>query len=103
MKKILVNIQWADKLIDLLVVIVGITIAFSLNNWNNNRRDNKLKTTYLSSLHNDLKKDSANLASAHSEILKEQNLLDTLFYLVSQEDTERANVIGASFSNVGER
>ncbi len=36
MKKIKLNVKidWQSKLIDILIVIVGISISFKLNNWN---------------------------------------------------------------------
>ena len=34
MKNINLNINWESKIIDFLIVIIGITIAFKLNTWN---------------------------------------------------------------------
>ena len=49
---------WLDKLVDLLVVILGISIAFGINNWADGRKNERLEQTYLRGLQVDLSKDS---------------------------------------------
>ena len=61
MRQFLNNIHWGDKLIDILVVVLGITIAFALNNWRENRQNATLEQQYLSNLKEDLVKDSITL------------------------------------------
>ncbi len=61
MRRFLSNIHWGDKLIDILVVVLGITIAFALNNWRENRQNAKLEQQYLRNLKEDLVKDSVGL------------------------------------------
>lgn len=66
MKKIKLNLsnEWKSKLIDLLIVIVGITIAFQLNNWNeSNKLDTKAKA-YINSFYEENILNEANLISA---------------------------------------
>ena len=33
------NVHWSDKLVDVLVVVLGITIAFGLNHWQSARKN----------------------------------------------------------------
>ena len=42
---------------EIILVVVGILIALSINNWNEERKQNELETVYLKRLHNELKKD----------------------------------------------
>jgi len=101
MKKLKINIRWADKVVDLIVVILGITIAFALNNWNNNQQDAKLRKKYLNSLYDDLKKDSTNLAASLKGIEKEKLVIDTIFYKIADKEQDRTAQIASSFSRVG--
>ena len=56
-------VAWLDKLVDLLVVILGISIAFGINNWADGRKNERKKQRYLVSLKSDLQKDSVDLNS----------------------------------------
>ena len=55
------NIKWFNLLLELLVVIFGVTIAFSLNTWKENRRTSQLEREYLMSYKYDLEKDTVQL------------------------------------------
>lgn len=55
--------RWSDHLIELLIVIIGISIAFWLNNVASESKDNKVKLTYLADIKSDLIKDSIRLSS----------------------------------------
>jgi hypothetical protein len=56
-----INVRWYDKMMDLLVVIVGVTIAFSLNNWNEKRKAEDLEHSYLKSMQEELELDISEL------------------------------------------
>lgn len=68
---ILKKVNWIDHLIGLFVVVIGVTIAFSLSNWNENEKLRDKEQKILSSLLSDLKEDSKNL----------QHWIDTTEYL----------------------
>lgn len=53
--------KWKAYIADLLVVIVGITIAFALENFSNNKKQDRLEVNYLNSLKSDLEKDKEDL------------------------------------------
>ena len=55
------GIDWKTHFIELLVVIIGISIAFALEGWASDRKEQKLETNYLNSLKADLEKDKADL------------------------------------------
>jgi len=47
---------------EIVLVVIGILIALSINNWNNNNKDRKLEKLYISGLINDLEGDSIAIA-----------------------------------------
>ncbi|MDH5598135.1 MAG: DUF6090 family protein [Cyclobacteriaceae bacterium] len=68
-------IKWGDHLVNLFVVILGITIAFGLNNWKESRDQKKLEISYLKNINNELKED---LSSMKSNIQRDSILLANL-------------------------
>ncbi len=57
------NFRGWHYIIDLVVVILGILIAFILNNWHTNIQNSRVEKQYLLSLQNDLQRDKAQLDS----------------------------------------
>lgn len=55
------KLRWSNYLIELLLVIVGITIAFWLNNSAINRNNKQAEVSYLADIRHDLKTDSTRL------------------------------------------
>jgi hypothetical protein len=55
------QVDWGNKIIELLVVITGVTIAFSLNNWNEQRKADQLQNNYLQSMQEELEIDISEL------------------------------------------
>lgn len=68
MLKFLKSVHWADKLVDVFVVVLSISIAFWLNNWRENSSNYSKEKKYLLNLSEDLAKDSANLAYIKDEM-----------------------------------
>ncbi|MEM8969626.1 MAG: DUF6090 family protein [Bacteroidota bacterium] len=68
MRRFLGNVHWGDKLIDILVVVLGITIAFGLNNWRENRQNAKLEQRYLKNLKEDLVKDTLQMINIKRDL-----------------------------------
>ena len=59
MKKIIETLKrkWAEYLLEILVIMIGIIGAFALNNWNENRLSKKTEKAILNSLVKDLEVD----------------------------------------------
>lgn len=57
----LFGINWRYTIGEILIVILGISIAFGLNNWASDRKDQSLKIKYLENLKEDLIADSLQL------------------------------------------
>lgn len=60
------KINWKNYFIELIVVFIGITAAFLLNNWREDYESDELESKYINSIKNDVIQDSI---SVH-EILK---------------------------------
>jgi hypothetical protein len=54
---------------EILLVVIGILIALSINNWNENLKENKLGLQYLEGIENDLKEDLVQLRNILDEQL----------------------------------
>ena len=68
------GIIWRNHLIELITVVIGITIAFGLNNWNEDRKDRQMEREYLQSIVADLENDIENMGG----------VIDTSSHLSSQ-------------------
>jgi putative acetyltransferase len=68
--------QWGNlalnKLFDLLIVIVGVSVAFQLNNWKMNRDEKEMEKFYLQSLSVDLDSDITYLTEILESIEHDQ-------------------------------
>lgn len=51
------KINWQYAIGEVLIVIIGITIAFALNNWNDNYKSKRLKKQYLQNLAVDIESE----------------------------------------------
>lgn len=66
------KVNWLDHFVNLIVVIVGISAAFMLNNFNESIKIKKLQDTYIQSMIDDVEVDIAELDSLIKD--EEQNL-----------------------------
>ncbi len=67
MRKILDTLKrkWAEYLLEIIVITIGILVAFTLNNWNEGRRSKEFELYILKEISTNLKADSVQI----SEIL----------------------------------
>ena len=72
------KIDWKSKLIDLLIVIIGITIAFQLNNLNESNKSKAKEKDYLKSFYEENRDNESNLSLALEFALKTKNDIDSL-------------------------
>ncbi len=61
MKKILdtLRAKWAEYLLEIVVIVIGILGAFALNNWNEQRKQDNQARTYMAALHLDFLQNEA--------------------------------------------
>lgn len=62
------KINWKYTIGEILIVIIGISIAFGLNNWNEGRQDQKLKSQYVNNLIQDVNSEIEKLNTVQSQI-----------------------------------
>jgi hypothetical protein len=74
-KKKKTKIKWTYYLIELMVVFIGVTAGFLLNNWREETSELKLQHKYLESFYNDVIADAEELDSL---IFRSQKREDTL-------------------------
>jgi hypothetical protein len=55
------KVEWKNHLIELIVVFFGITLAFMLNNWREQAKNNQIESQYLSSFHDEIVNSNAKL------------------------------------------
>jgi hypothetical protein len=100
MKKIKwkLDIDWKSKLIDLLIVIIGITIAFQLNNLNESNKSNAQERDYLKSFYEENINNERALSLALEFALKTKNDIDTLKQILLSKKYEDDRIKNLSAS-----
>lgn len=72
------KIDWQSKIVDLLIVIVGISIAYKLNTWNESLQSNIEFKNYLESFYEENSTNMSQLNSALEFSKTHQSNIDTL-------------------------
>ncbi len=100
MKKIKwkLDIDWKSKLIDLVIVIIGITIAFQLNNFNESNKSNAQERDYLKSFYEENRDNELALSLALKFALKTKNDIDTLKQILLSKNYEDDRIKNLSAS-----
>lgn len=84
------KINWGNYFIELLVVIIGISIAFALENVSKSNKNSKEEGLYVQALQEDLKKDIAQLESIVDSSKVLINYTSEVFqFIYSNAPTER--------------
>src|SRR5882724_6284098 len=60
----LIRDMWPAYLIEIIVIILGISITLALEEWRDNRKENHLEQIYLKNLHSDIEVDAKTLEQA---------------------------------------
>ncbi len=91
------KIDWKSKLIDLLIVIIGITIAFQLNNLNESNKSKTQEKDYLKSFYEESRDNETSLSLALEFAFKTKNDIDSLkqILLSKNYDDERIKNLSA--------
>ncbi len=96
--KLNLNIDYKSKIIDLLIVIIGITIAFKLNTWNESITTNLEAKDYIESFYEENITNETNLSSALEFSESNKKDIDTLkqILLSKKYDDRRIKILAAS-------
>lgn len=92
------KIDWKSKFIDLLIVIVGITIAFQLNNLNESNKSKTKEKYYLKSFYEENRDNESSLSLAFEFALKTKNDIDSLKQILHSKEYEDDRIKGFSAS-----
>lgn len=78
------KIRWRYAIGELLIVTIGITVAFALNNWASSIKDDDTRKEYLASIQNDLEMDIRNLDSTILELNTRVQFIRGMFRYVGR-------------------
>jgi hypothetical protein len=92
------NIDWKSKFIDLLIVIIGITIAFQLNNLNESNKSKTQEKDYLKSFYEENRDNESSLSLALEFALKTKNDIDSLKQILLSKNYEDGRIINLTAS-----
>ena len=96
------NTNFVQYFFELMVVFVGITAAFMLDQWAENQRNRKTEKQYFQSLYEEVKKDSADLAQVVDFYRQKKGNLEKLIGLLKSKnasDSTEMLVLNAVFNN----
>lgn len=99
--KLKLNIDWKYIIVELLIVIIGISIAFKLNTWNESKkRDLEVKDYILSFKEENLSNES-NLILALEFSISGKNNVDTLKQILISQKYNDSRIINLTASMMG--
>ncbi len=96
------KINWQYTLGEILIVIIGISIAFSLNKCAQNSQDNKLEKLYLENLKNDIETDKRNLEKNLIALKEKNNTLFSSFKYFNPTIPKRDSLLAMNFFRVAQ-
>jgi len=91
------KINWKYALGEIIIVIIGITIAFSLNNWKEESKNRRLKKQYLESLQIDIEKEIEQLKRNDSSIVQRIDKIGKILNFVNKKEGEASQTVGHVF------
>jgi hypothetical protein len=96
------HIDWLNHGVEFLVVIIGILIAFQLNQYASERQQIKTVNTHLEQLKEETKFNKWSLESALTQGEINMAKFDTIFLLLNEgKDFERINLLTIDLLNLG--
>lgn len=93
------KINWNYTLGEILIVIIGITIAFSLNKCAQDSQDKKLEKLYLDNLKNDIETDKSNLELNLEKLTTKKEILFNSFRYFNPAIPKRDSILTVNFFN----
>ena len=88
---------WKYTLREIIIVIIGITIAFSMNKCADNLKDNKLRKEYLTNLKSDVEADKVQLNENLISIDKKLKVCDQMLPLLNTEADDKLRLMNLVF------
>lgn len=85
---------------EIVLVVIGILIALSINNWNEERKNDKIRQVFRSSLKNDLQADTTYLRFTIRQLQRESDELAQFKRLINEKGTDKNALIDLINSNM---
>ena len=92
------KINWRYALGEILIVIIGITIAFSINTCAENSKQNKEKQQYLANLKKDISADKIQLEQNIKALESKMGLSEKVLPILNSDSKEKMSIIKDIFS-----
>ena len=89
---------WKYTLREIIIVIIGITIAFSMNKCADNHRDQNLKAQYIKNIKSDIQVDKKNLESNLKVIGGKIQKLSEVLPLVNTDNPKKMAAVNSIYS-----
>lgn len=89
---------WKYSLREIIIVIIGITIAFSMNKCADNLKDNKLRVEYLTNLKSDVEADKVQLNENLESIDKKLRVCEQMLPLLNTEADGKLQLMNMVFT-----
>ena len=86
------TVDWKSKFIDLLIVIIGITIAFQLNNFNETSKSKHKERDYLKSFFEESNVNKSDLSLALNYSIENQYALDSLVNMLLSKEFDKQKI-----------
>ena len=91
------KLNWKYAIGEILIVIIGITLAFSLNNWKENRIDKNQKKQYLDNLVIDIKQEIEQLNKNQEEVNVKLQQIKTIKPFLGNKQPGRDTIVRKVF------
>ncbi len=92
------KINWQYAIGEILIVILGISIAFGLNNWAASRNDEKQKIKYLQNIKKDLEADIIQLDTNRIELIKRSQHIRQIRQFIGRPNPRKDTLLPKLFN-----
>ncbi|RMA66523.1 DUF6090 family protein [Ulvibacter antarcticus] len=92
------NLNWKYTIGEILIVIIGISIAFSLNKCAENSKDSSLRKEYLINIRNDVQADRERLIVIEEELQKKIETTLKILPILGSDSNEKMQITRDIFS-----
>lgn len=86
---------------EIVLVVIGILIALSINNWNEEQKKLKLKKSYIENLINDLQKDTVQLNASLKFNINQLSTADSIMSFFNDPNTDANAVLNRYLNTPG--
>lgn len=92
------KVNWNYTIGEVLIVIIGITIAFSLNKCSEDSKNRELKTQYLTNMKMDIEADRTQLLTNIKELEAKINDAVSILPYLNTDSTNKMKIVGKVFN-----